>query len=210
MNFKGKLILTPRFDYSIFKIEKHLPKNVSQEEVVLIPSAAYAQGEGNYNWVYPQDIHPFKQIKSDYTLLDITNHTNKEELKEMFKKVKVLIITGGDTFYLLRFIKQSGLDDIIKQKLREEEDFVLFSGCSSMIFSDDIEFSTPFDSPKKGELESFEGLNIIPFRFLPHLNHPHLAGVAHYILENNTSQNWIVGVLDEQCIVISDNVYEVI
>ena len=209
MNFKGKLILTSRFDYSIFKIEKHLPKNLLKEEVILIPSAAYAQGEGNYNWVYPQDIHPFKQINYDHTLLDITNHTNKEELKEMFKRVKVLIITGGDTFYLLKYIKQCGLDDIIKEKL-QKEDFVLVSGCSSMIFSDNIEFSAPFDSPKKGELESFEGLNIIPFRFLPHLNHPHLAGVAHYILENNISQKWIVGLLDEQCILISNAVYEVI
>ena len=52
--------------------------------------------------------------------LDLKNKT-KEEIDESLALADILLVAGGDTFYLMEKLKKSGADRAIKNSLAEAE-----------------------------------------------------------------------------------------
>ncbi|MCX6752130.1 MAG: Type 1 glutamine amidotransferase-like domain-containing protein [Candidatus Nomurabacteria bacterium] len=103
-----------------------------------------------------------KQIEEDgYNLeeIDIENKT-KKELKEFFKDKNVIHMEGGNTFYLLKAIKETGFDKIINELLSEGKVYIGTSAGSS-IMGPTIGFSSHVpDNTSENKLIS---LNFVPF-----------------------------------------------
>jgi len=51
---------------------------------------------------------------------DIDLENKKEsELKEILKDKDIIYVQGGNTFYLLKYIKESGFDKLVKQLIQK-------------------------------------------------------------------------------------------
>ncbi|MFA6254300.1 MAG: Type 1 glutamine amidotransferase-like domain-containing protein [Candidatus Paceibacterota bacterium] len=88
---------------------------------------------------------------------------SKEELLSFFKDKNIIHIEGGNTFYLLKAIKETGFDEILKELLKEGKIYIGTSAgayvmCPSIAVSDwDDEAVDRFG------LSDFTALNYVPF-----------------------------------------------
>jgi dipeptidase E len=202
------MILANRFDYTISNIKYVLPADLPKQKAVLIMTAAYGQGEGNYDWVYPQDIDPLKHIGLKFELIDIADK-DEAEVRENLDGVDIIIVTGGDTYYLLKHMRICNFGAILKEKLAEGVMY-LATSAGAIVCSPDIDFIAPMDTPAKAGLTDFTGFNLIPFGIVPHLNHPHLAGAAHTIMRLGQERGeFLIGLLDEQFMVVNQSTYRI-
>jgi dipeptidase E len=203
-----QLILANRFDYTISNIKYLMPQGLQDMKAVCIMTAAYGQGEGNYDWVYPQDITPLNLLGLKIDIYDVAGKS-EAEVREHLKDIDVLIVTGGDTYYLLKHMRACNFETILREKLSEGVMY-LASSAGACICSPDIDFIAPMDSPIKAGLTDFTGFNIVPFAIVPHLNHPHLAGAAKICIENSVKNNeMVVGLKDEQFMVVNGSGFQV-
>lgn len=83
-----------------------------------------------------------------------------EQLRELFKDKNVLHMEGGDTFYLLKAIKNSNFDKVIKELLSRGLVYVGTSAGSS-VAGPTIEMSSHI--PSGTTADKLEGLNLVSF-----------------------------------------------
>jgi dipeptidase E len=90
---------------------------------------------------------------------------SKDELRNFFKDKNVIHIEGGNTFYLLKAIRETGFDEILKELLNEGKIYVGTSAGASII-GPTIEFSSYL--PENTSEEELKGLNLVPFILKAH------------------------------------------
>lgn len=94
--------------------------------------------------------------------LDIEGKS-KEEIEEFFKDKNVIHIDGGNTFYLLKAIKETGFGEILKELLSESKVYIGTSaGAYVMCPSIEVSNWNP-DSKDKFGVTDFTALNCVPF-----------------------------------------------
>lgn len=94
--------------------------------------------------------------------IDIERKSPKE-LKEFFKDKNVIHIEGGNTFYLLRAIKETGFDTILKELINEGKVYIGTSAgayvmCPSIVVSDWND-----ETVERFGVTDFTALNYVPF-----------------------------------------------
>jgi dipeptidase E len=203
-----QLILANRFDYTISNIKYLLPQPIQELKAKCIMTAAYGQGEGNYDWVYPQDIDPLGVLGIDVETYDVAGKS-ENQVREDFADVNLIIVTGGDTYYLLKHMRECNFESILREKLKQGVMYIATSA-GACLCAPDIDFIAPMDSPLKAGLTDFTGFNIVPFAIVPHLNHPHLAGAAKICMENTIREGQqVVGLRDEQFMIVNGSGFQV-
>ena len=103
-------------------------------------------------------------IENGYSVEDIDiKDKNEQEIKDFFKDKNVVHVEGGNTFYLLKAIRETGFADILKELLEEGRVYIGTSA-GSYIMCPTIEVSdwNP-DSKDKFGVTDFTALNYVPF-----------------------------------------------
>lgn len=94
--------------------------------------------------------------------IDIENKT-KKELIEFFKDKNIIHMEGGNTFYLLKAIRETGFADILKNLLNEGKIYIGTSaGAYAVCPTIEVSNWSP-DSKDKFGLTDFIALNYVPF-----------------------------------------------
>lgn len=103
-----------------------------------------------------------KENGYDMEDFDIEGKT-KEEIKDFFKDKNVVHIEGGNTFYLLKAIRETGFADILKELLDEGRVYIGTSA-GSYVMCPTIEVSdwNP-DGKDRFGITDFTALNYVPF-----------------------------------------------
>lgn len=103
-----------------------------------------------------------KENGYDVKDFDIEGKT-KEEIKDFFKDKNVVHVEGGNTFYLLKAIRETGFADILKELLDEGRVYIGTSA-GSYIMCPTIEVSdwNP-DGKDRFGVTDFTALNYVPF-----------------------------------------------
>ncbi len=114
---------------------------------------------------------------AEFRFIDNTKENAVDEAKKLLES-NILLITGGNTFGLLNYLRKSGLDNVIK-KFVEKDEFVL-SGFSAgaIVLSPTIKSAeiptgndpTDMIDENKVGLKDLTGLNIIDFEVFPHFD----------------------------------------
>ena len=102
--------------------------------------------------------------KNGYNIenFDIEDKT-KEEIKDFFKDKNVVHIEGGNTFYLLKVIRETGFAPILKELLEEGRVYIGTSA-GSYIMCPTIEVSNwSLDGKDRFGITDFTALNYVPF-----------------------------------------------
>ena len=179
-----------------------LSKNPEGVRLCLINTASLAhhpKGDAPY-------IKEGKQRLSDLgfrtiTEIDLRNET-EESLNNKFNNFDVILVGGGNTFYLLKYVEESGFDKAIKLFLDKGGIYFGISA-GSIIAGKDISSSgwdPNWDENEVG-LKDFQGLGLVDFIIIPHYE----LARKKVILDNKNKVAFPVIVLtDKQAILVNN------
>lgn len=141
-----------------------LPK--AKIHISFIPTAANVE-EGNKDWLIDDYINLKREGYGCIDIVDISA-LDPKVWKPRLEASNVLLFGGGNTFHLMHWVKKSGLEKILP-KLLETRVYVGISagGC--------IAGPTIYNSVQNLFDETYtllikEGLGLVNFQFVPHLN----------------------------------------
>ena len=99
--------------------------------------------------------------------MDIKNK-DEEEIRKAIDGADVVLVAGGDTFYLMEKLKESGADKIIK-KFIEKGGVYIGSSAGSIVCCPTIEGAEEFDDPSLApRLDNFDGMGVFKDVIIPH------------------------------------------
>lgn len=101
------------------------------------------------------------------TLCDLETDT-PDKMRMKMKGAKVIVGAGGNSFYLLYHMRQSGFDQLLPQLL---DDGLIYVGSSagSCVCSPDISYVKDEDDPSLApELKDYAALHLVDFEIYPH------------------------------------------
>lgn len=105
----------------------------------------------------------------EFNLKDITKENAEEIFTNLFQDVDVLIVSGGNTFYLLQESLRTGFDKWVK-KLVERGVWYVGSSAGAVIAGSTLEPIIPMDGPEKApNLTTYNGFDLVNFVIIPHL-----------------------------------------
>ena len=95
---------------------------------------------------------------------------NEEEIRKTIVSADIVLVAGGDTFYLMEKLKESGADKVIKDFI-ENNGIYIGSSAGSIICCPTIEGAEEFDNPNLApKLDNFNGLGIFRNVIIPHIH----------------------------------------
>ncbi len=160
-----KLLLTSA-GISNKSLENALKKLVNGKiKIAFIPTAANIE-EGDKEWLIT-DLNNCKKL-GEVDIVDISALTKKIWLPRL-KKSNVIFVGGGNTVYLMDWIKKSGLDKELKELL--ETRVYVGASAGSVVLSKTLFASSEFIYGDEDGKEH-KGLGYVNFHFRPHLNSP--------------------------------------
>jgi dipeptidase E len=95
---------------------------------------------------------------------------NENELRELLKDKDAIHVEGGNTFYLLKAVRESGFDKVIKELIEKGMAYI-GSSAGSYITCPTIEVSTwkkPGEEKDRFGVTDLTGMNLVPFLIKAH------------------------------------------
>ena len=171
---------------------------VAGKQVLMIPTAAFGEGQE----LDPhKDTNPFTSRGATLNVFDLAGKS-KEDVEKEVKKADVIYIRGGNTFYLLEHMRQSGFADVLQNYF--QNGVYIGSSAGSCVLSPDIGYSAALDDPGKASLADYKGLGLVDFNFIPHANKPRYQEflTSSY---NQTHPEKTMVLADHQALLIENN-----
>ena len=159
---------------SVHAVASHIGKVINPTatgDKLLFITTATEVGLGDKSWMEDD-----KQAlaKTGFLITDFTL-TNKSEDKvtKALSTVDAVYVEGGNTYYLLYQMQQSGFTKVIHQFVPEKITYIGTSA-GSIVACPDIEVLALGDSPADApELKDFQGLGFTDLSLLPHWGSAH-------------------------------------
>lgn len=159
-----KRFLSSSFEDVIEKFINFINEDFKGKTVTFIPTASVVE-EGDF---YVESAkNKLIDLGMNVDVLDLS----KSDIVEIEKKLRsndYIYVSGGNTFFLLQEMKNSGAANIIIDEVNKGKVYIGESA-GSVVASPNIEYINAMDSVDEAKaLESYVGLNLIDFYPLPH------------------------------------------
>ncbi|HLC67861.1 MAG TPA: Type 1 glutamine amidotransferase-like domain-containing protein [archaeon] len=152
-------------------------------------------------WWIKEDRIRLAAKRFDLTEIDLKR---KVSLKE-FKNFDVIFVAGGNSFYLLQKMRESGFDKIIKKLITNEVNYV-GSSAGAVVAGPDIWPIRFLDDPSKAKLKSFKGLSLVDFIPLPHFGNKKYAEPYEKVMKGLEKTNYkYIKIEENQAILVKNN-----
>lgn len=139
-----------------------LDKKPSETRVFFVPTASRSENELKYVKVNESELIEVGIPKENVVWLDINNVSAAGDLN----RFDVIYVCGGNTFFLMQKLKETGLDKKIVELVGHGKVYVGASA-GSVIAGPDISIAGPFDENDVG-LKDMAGLNLTDKITSPH------------------------------------------
>ena len=150
---------------ALFELVGKKPADIS---LVFIPTASNVE-KGDKSWLIDDLADIEKLGLKSIEVVDISA-VEEKIWKQKFEEADILYFEGGYTYYLMEWINKSGLAKILPELLKTK----VYVGASagSMVTGKELvlEISQLVYEEDLDKTENMEGLNLVNFYFLPHLN----------------------------------------
>lgn len=157
------LYLTSQASNVIPQISKQINKKGAKVIFIITPSET---SEGSLDWL-DGDRDSLKKVGYDVTDYTITGKT-RNEIKKDIEDFDIMFVSGGNTFYLLEKIQQSGCVDILKKFVEQGKPYI-GSSAGSVVTGPDISPAYDLDRVEKApNIKDYIGLGLVDFVTLPH------------------------------------------
>jgi len=180
------------------EILKILPKPANQIKLAHIITASKVQKDTSY---VDKDTDAMRKFGFSVTNVDLEGKKEKD-LRDILQSFDVIYVQGGNTFYLLKWVKESGFDAVIEELIGRGKIYIGVSA-GSIIAGPDIEIAgwKGFD-PNEIGLKDFSGLGCVPFCIFPHYKLEH----ASFLKEEIAKYPYPVRILnDKQAFLVRDS-----
>lgn len=135
--------------------------------------------------------------------IDIEGKT-KEELKTFFKNKNIIHMEGGNSFYLIKAIRETGFAEVLKELLEQGKVYIGTSS-GAYIMCPTVEVADWDETGKsRFNVTDFTALNYVPFLLKAHYTDEAEAGVKERI---ETLKYPLRILKDGQGILVEDNKY---
>ncbi len=178
-------------------LDNHLSKRMVDCKIVYITTAANEVHDKSYVVIQKQKMEKWGL---NYVEIDIAGK-RKIELKDMLRVSDIVMVEGGNTFYLLKAIRESGFGEVIKQLI---EKGVVYIGASagSYVACPSIIMATWSDRFDRYGINDYTAMKLVPFLIKAHYK-PSLYG---FLKEKAKELNYPLRVLtDNQALLVQDN-----
>ncbi len=150
-----------------------LPKPTKEIKVAYITTAADPYPADNRPW-YDGNRQKLVDLGFAVTDYDLKGKT-KVELTTDLAPFDIIYVEGGNVFYLLYHMRQSGMDQVLPKLLNAGKIYV-GSSAGSAVLSPTVEHAMMFDSVDAAPLlKDYRGLGIIKEQIHPHSGKPKYA-----------------------------------
>ena len=145
-------------------IDHFLPKKITDCKIAYIITASKKVDDTNYIDEHRQKMD---ELNFSYTEIDIAGK-NENELKKILDRYDIVMVEGGNSFYLLKAVRESGFDNVIKD-LIEKGIIYIGSSAGSYIACPSIIAATwseqEFD---RCGITEYTAMNLVPFLIRAH------------------------------------------
>jgi dipeptidase E len=185
------------------ELDEFLPKPLSRSRVLYITTGLKKSSDLVY---IEQQKQIMNKLNFSYIEYDI-NGKSKEELKKALSNVDVVYVVGGSTFYLLKSVRESGFDEVLKELLPKGLVYIGLSAgayiaCPSII----MKTWSNRNSDRFG-ITDFTAINLVPFLVKAHYK----PEMKELLEEKSKSLDLPIRVLNnEQALVIRDEKIQLI
>ncbi|MFA6436753.1 MAG: Type 1 glutamine amidotransferase-like domain-containing protein [Candidatus Paceibacterota bacterium] len=175
-----------------------LPKPITQMKIAYITTASKGVSDISY---LERHRKRMKELNYNFKEIDIEGK-NEQELEDILKNKEIIHVEGGNTFYLLKVVLESGFDKVIKELVRNG---IIYIGSSagSYIACPTIEMATWKHQDKYNHygITDFTALNLVPFLVTAHYKPEYQELLKEKI---KTSKYPVRILTDEQAILVQD------
>lgn len=163
-----KLLLTSQGIQEGFKdvFLSLLPKSPNDVSVSYINTAAFGE-DGDKSWVN----NAKKQLQS----LGVSNiedldfrGKNSDDLYKTLSQKDIILVNGGNTFYLLKYAMESGFDKVIKRLVKEGKIYIGVSAGSYIACPTIEQAHWKHQDRNDFNVTDLTGFNLVPFLITAH------------------------------------------
>jgi len=202
-----KLFLTSSASHVVSDIFKRI--NKKNFKLVFVTTASETK-EGDLEWLKRDRDALVKCgfIVTDYTFTGKT----RTEIEKVLNQSDVLYMSGGNVFYLLQVIQQSGCGEVIR-KFVEQGKIYIGSSAGSIVAGPDIYPVHRLDTVKDAPLlKDYEGLGLVDVVIFPHWGSEHFKDrYLNQRLEHAYNmKNKIILLTDKQYLLVENDFYKII
>lgn len=175
---------------------KLLKKDPKENLAAFIPTAAGPEKDKSYvQWTIDQ----IEQIGMKTKTIDLVDE-NETSLTEKLSNCDVIIVNGGNTFFLLDWVKKSGFDKVVKKLIDQGAVYVGISA-GSYIACPTIEAGKwkHFDDPDVVGKIDLSALNLVNFLMIAHYSDKYKEAVENGV---KTTSYPVVVLTDKQAVVV--------
>ncbi|MBI2498838.1 Type 1 glutamine amidotransferase-like domain-containing protein [Candidatus Woesearchaeota archaeon] len=170
-------------------------KPVSQIKIIFIPTASRSEEELKYVDESKKELLDLGISENNIKTLNLDSSVLFEEVEDF----DVIYVCGGNTFYLLKKVRETGFDKVIIEFAKTDK---LYFGVSagSILVCPNIDIASPFDE-NDVNLTDLTGLNLTDVIVSPHYKNEEKAIIDDF---KKKSQYEIVPLTDEQALLVVD------
>lgn len=159
--------------------ESLFTKEVSlrDKRIGFIPTASVVEEHDSY----VLEAYQFFQKRAKHVLSIHLDQVDYYELKKLLSTIDVLYISGGNTFYLLQAVYNSGFDQLITDYLANGN-YLIGESAGAVIMTPDISYIHVMDDNRVVESSTTKGLGLVDRPIIPHVESEYLGQAAAEIL----------------------------
>jgi dipeptidase E len=182
-------------------LSEYIGKSLKDLKIAHVINASKGKGVTDLSYL-DRAREVFRQNNCYFEDLDLDGK-NEDELRVILKKFDGVFVNGGSTFYLLKSIRESGFDKVIKELLPQG---FIYMGASagSYVACPTIEMALWKHQDKYDHcgLTDLTGMNLVPFLMSVH----YIPEFYDLIKEKISNSNYLTRILtDEQAILVKDS-----
>lgn len=184
-------------------------KDFGECVLAFVPTAANAEG-GDKRWLI-HDLNRFADLGfKEMDIVDVSAMPRDSWLPRL-QKADVVAVGGGNTSYLMAWIKRSGLAEALPALLTTRVYVGISAG--SMVMAPKLkekEMQRLYEEPITDD-DTNDGLGFVDFLVVPHMNSPHFPRVAELIDEvAKGSEVPFYAIDDASAVKVADGATEVV
>jgi dipeptidase E len=200
-----KLFLASSFaDVSEYLVD-FIGENMYGKTVTFIPTASNLEEVNHY---MKSDKLAFEELGMIVDELDIAVAA-PTLIQQKITLNDYIFIGGGNTFYLLQMLRQSGADQIISRQIQQGKPYIGTSA-GSVIVAPNIDYIGLMDEKDKAPLlTDYAALNMVDFYPLPHYGNPPFKETAQQTLDTYQQMLNLYPISNTQFIKVINNEVEI-
>jgi dipeptidase E len=182
---------------------KLLNKKPEETKICFITTASHPEEN---KWYVEKDRERLSELGFKITEFDLKKE-NENSLRDKLKNFDVIFVEGGNTFYLLKYVRESGFDEALKLFL-ERGGIYLGVSAGTIVTGLNIESANwKYADKNIVNLEDLTGLKLVPYVFSVHIDESNLDVVKNIA---NKVDYPVIALTDKQALLIDNGIKKIV